>query len=223
MFHIKSDAIHRSVPLPCLPPSTPLSSIVLRSAFFFARALHLHAPQLSPAIVLPIVFIGLFRWKELSEFWMEQFSSSVSFDPLPRSPLSLLSLPPSLFPCPCPSLALFLTSSSLGAVGGVQSQTNTVDRHTLLSFSPFQQLRYSSLSSMPLPLSSFLSHFFPSFLPPSPLRHCHPSTSSFFLQQIVFCRQMKRYGVPSIAFINKLDRAGSNPWSVIKQVVEEEG
>ncbi|EKX40725.1 translation elongation factor G, mitochondrial [Guillardia theta CCMP2712] len=39
--------------------------------------------------------------------------------------------------------------------------------------------------------------------------------------QIVFCRQMKRYGVPRIAFINKLDRAGSNPWSVIKQVIRD--
>lgn len=29
---------------------------------------------------------------------------------------------------------------------------------------------------------------------------------------------MKRYGVPRITFINKLDRAGSDPWRIIKQV-----
>lgn len=29
---------------------------------------------------------------------------------------------------------------------------------------------------------------------------------------------MKRYGVPRVTFINKLDRAGSNPWRVIDQV-----
>ena len=29
---------------------------------------------------------------------------------------------------------------------------------------------------------------------------------------------MKRYGVPRVTFINKLDRAGSNPWRIINQV-----
>lgn len=29
---------------------------------------------------------------------------------------------------------------------------------------------------------------------------------------------MKRYGVPRLTFINKLDRAGSNPWRIIEQV-----
>ena len=34
-------------------------------------------------------------------------------------------------------------------------------------------------------------------------------------QTITVDRQMRRYGVPRIAFINKLDRSGANPWSVI--------
>jgi elongation factor G len=29
---------------------------------------------------------------------------------------------------------------------------------------------------------------------------------------------MKRYGVPRICFINKMDRAGANPWRVIDQI-----
>lgn len=29
---------------------------------------------------------------------------------------------------------------------------------------------------------------------------------------------MKRYGVPRVTFINKLDRAGSNPWRIIEQI-----
>lgn len=33
-------------------------------------------------------------------------------------------------------------------------------------------------------------------------------------------RQMKRYKVPRIAFINKLDRAGADPWKVIDQMRE---
>lgn len=36
-------------------------------------------------------------------------------------------------------------------------------------------------------------------------------------------RQMKRYGVPRVTFINKLDRAGSDPWRVIDQVEEKLG
>lgn len=37
-------------------------------------------------------------------------------------------------------------------------------------------------------------------------------------QSLTVDRQMKRYGVPRVTFINKLDRAGSNPWRVIEQV-----
>lgn len=37
-------------------------------------------------------------------------------------------------------------------------------------------------------------------------------------QSLTVDRQMKRYGVPRVTFINKLDRAGSNPWRIIKQV-----
>lgn len=33
-------------------------------------------------------------------------------------------------------------------------------------------------------------------------------------------RQMRRYKVPRVAFINKLDRMGANPWNVIKQMRE---
>ena len=37
-------------------------------------------------------------------------------------------------------------------------------------------------------------------------------------QSITVDRQMKRYSVPRLAFINKLDRSGANPWKVIDQV-----
>lgn len=37
-------------------------------------------------------------------------------------------------------------------------------------------------------------------------------------QSLTVDRQMKRYGVPRLTFINKLDRAGSNPWRIIEQV-----
>lgn len=37
-------------------------------------------------------------------------------------------------------------------------------------------------------------------------------------QSLTVDRQMKRYGVPRITFINKLDRAGSDPWRIIEQV-----
>lgn len=37
-------------------------------------------------------------------------------------------------------------------------------------------------------------------------------------QSLTVDRQMKRYGVPRVTFINKLDRAGSDPWRVIQQV-----
>ena len=29
---------------------------------------------------------------------------------------------------------------------------------------------------------------------------------------------MRRYNVPRISFINKMDRAGANPWRVIQQI-----
>ncbi len=31
-------------------------------------------------------------------------------------------------------------------------------------------------------------------------------------------KQMKRYGVPRLIFINKLDRMGANPWNVISSI-----
>jgi len=34
-------------------------------------------------------------------------------------------------------------------------------------------------------------------------------------------RQMKRYNVPRVTFINKLDRAGANPWKAISQIREK--
>ena len=37
-------------------------------------------------------------------------------------------------------------------------------------------------------------------------------------QSITVDRQMKRYNVPRLAFINKLDRQGSNPFRVIQQL-----
>jgi elongation factor G len=42
-------------------------------------------------------------------------------------------------------------------------------------------------------------------------------------QSITVDMQMKRYKVPSIAFINKLDRSGANPFRVIKQLREKLG
>ena len=40
-------------------------------------------------------------------------------------------------------------------------------------------------------------------------------------QSITVDRQMKRYNVPRLAFINKLDRAGANPFRVIKAIREK--
>lgn len=37
-------------------------------------------------------------------------------------------------------------------------------------------------------------------------------------QSITVDRQMRRYEVPRLAFINKLDRMGADPWKVINQV-----
>ncbi len=36
-------------------------------------------------------------------------------------------------------------------------------------------------------------------------------------------RQMKRYGVPRLTFINKLDRMGANPWKVLKALKDKLG
>ncbi|KAK9800290.1 hypothetical protein WJX73_004584 [Symbiochloris irregularis] len=40
-------------------------------------------------------------------------------------------------------------------------------------------------------------------------------------QSITVDRQMRRYNVPRLAFINKLDRAGADPWKVLKQLREK--
>lgn len=37
-------------------------------------------------------------------------------------------------------------------------------------------------------------------------------------QSITVDRQMRRYDVPRLAFINKLDRMGADPWKVLSQV-----
>src|SRR5579872_3184875 len=42
-------------------------------------------------------------------------------------------------------------------------------------------------------------------------------------QSLTVDRQMKRYRVPRIAFINKMDRIGANPDSVIQQIQEKLG
>jgi elongation factor G len=42
-------------------------------------------------------------------------------------------------------------------------------------------------------------------------------------QSITVDRQMKRYHVPRLAFINKMDRTGSNPESVVKQLKDKLG
>jgi len=40
-------------------------------------------------------------------------------------------------------------------------------------------------------------------------------------QSFTVDRQMRRYGVPRIAFVNKLDRAGANPYNVAKSIREK--
>jgi elongation factor G len=42
-------------------------------------------------------------------------------------------------------------------------------------------------------------------------------------QSITVDRQMRRYGVPCIAFINKMDRVGGNPYKVVDQLIEKLG
>lgn len=42
-------------------------------------------------------------------------------------------------------------------------------------------------------------------------------------QSITVDRQMKRYNVPRLAFINKMDRTGANPGNVVKSLVEKLG
>ena len=42
-------------------------------------------------------------------------------------------------------------------------------------------------------------------------------------QSITVDRQMRRYNVPRIAFVNKLDRSGANPWNVTKALREKLG
>lgn len=42
-------------------------------------------------------------------------------------------------------------------------------------------------------------------------------------QSITVDRQMRRYNVPRIAFVNKLDRSGANPWNVAKALREKLG
>jgi elongation factor G len=40
-------------------------------------------------------------------------------------------------------------------------------------------------------------------------------------QSFTVDRQMRRYGVPRIAFVNKLDRAGANPYNVARSIREK--
>ncbi len=40
-------------------------------------------------------------------------------------------------------------------------------------------------------------------------------------QSITIDRQMKRYGIPRIALINKMDRVGADPWRVVRQLKEK--
>jgi elongation factor G len=47
------------------------------------------------------------------------------------------------------------------------------------------------------------------------------SVSGVQSQSITVDRQMRRYKVPRLAFINKMDRAGANPWRVIQQLKEK--
>ena len=42
-------------------------------------------------------------------------------------------------------------------------------------------------------------------------------------QSMTVDRQMKRYHVPRLAFINKMDRTGANPRRVVEQVTRKAG
>lgn len=42
-------------------------------------------------------------------------------------------------------------------------------------------------------------------------------------QSLTIDRQMRRYKVPRLAFINKMDRTGANPWEVVRQLDERLG
>lgn len=52
---------------------------------------------------------------------------------------------------------------------------------------------------------------FPTLLPLSILTRIQSQT-------ITVDRQMRRYNVPRVSFINKMDRAGANPWRVVNQI-----
>src|SRR6202022_4912106 len=47
------------------------------------------------------------------------------------------------------------------------------------------------------------------------------SVSGVQSQSITVDRQMRRYKVPRLAFLHKMDRAGANPWRVIQQLKEK--
>ena len=47
---------------------------------------------------------------------------------------------------------------------------------------------------------------------------CHSALTATQSQTITVDRQMRRYNVPRVSFINKMDRAGANPWRVVNQI-----
>lgn len=59
----------------------------------------------------------------------------------------------------------------------------------------------------------------------TPTQPCLPpslcSVGGVQSQSITVDRQMRRYDVPRVAFINKLDRAGADPWKVQRQMREK--